>query len=874
MRHTLFVVLGENTEPLVLGIREYVDNAKMGVGAYFRILQYTESDSQIGLFKECRGTAIDDLNEIDKDGRTALLCDFFEKCHRLQVTADNPGDSPVKALHICFILPTHESRSLGQLKEFLDAIAYVSANVHIKFHVDLFLFASDMAFLFESCAEDVLAKKKVEFRKTSGKVIREIVGLKKKNDDLSIILMQNSNAKGASLNLTHRSLSKIMGEYALLAICNYDTLFTSIMVPEDRPIYALGLAVLEFREDKAAKEILRQACLEILDRENVAQKEVDVNKIVTNVVKKVLPPHLRMFSQIFEKLVVPLLEKKMNQEQIMAAVTPEINEKLDSLKTKCLSFFDDNTYSLPEKEAALSKLLGNDDPIFVGNVFDRHPPVFEDCFDDAVEFYMNADSKLSKDEDFAEYAVLPTAEGVDVTSFGDLREMIKDSEETIRQESSHIRKKTRELDETNSLLAKGSDGEVDDGSYEVNLDRDSGMTRSELISQDIEEKKQNIEAFRELRKSADSLRERIIQALGDGRARDKICLGMQKKLQKDKECFEAEKAEKEKKRREVLDEIEMKRRFVIKRFVLSWLIYIMAMAIACVVNGSADPLTSKFAIVTYVMAAISVLSFSFILHKIKREWETTDEDYRSAINGLAKKIDSISREKEVVKLKGHIAGIFIDQRNMLSTELEKKCFDIRDMVNRLKNWRSTLLSQVMSDGGVGQFISLVLKSGLECFFNKQKDFVTGGLFLHKILRDGVFAEDSGFAKLLDVLRLDLSKKLKSRFDEFSVFQFLEKGKDYDYLSHRDVDVKRELCRMDELSEVFLIKRDLANSDALDYAKKILFISKPQDENGEYCRECFLEKPNVENYQFPHKATLVRFEALSENEIAMMGDENV
>ena len=79
------------------------------------------------------------------------------------------------------------------------------------------------------------------------------------------------------------------------------------------------------------------------------------------------------------------------------------------------------------------------------------------------------------------------------------------------------------------------------------------MTRSELISQDIEEKKQNIEAFRELRKSADSLRERIIQALGDGRARDKICLGMQKKLQKDKECFEAEKAEKEKKRREVLD---------------------------------------------------------------------------------------------------------------------------------------------------------------------------------------------------------------------------------------------------------------------------------------------------------------------------------
>ena len=79
MRHTLFVVLGENTEPLVLGIREYVDNAKMGVGAYFRILQYAESDSQIGLFKECRGTAIDDLNEIDKDGRTALLCDFFEK---------------------------------------------------------------------------------------------------------------------------------------------------------------------------------------------------------------------------------------------------------------------------------------------------------------------------------------------------------------------------------------------------------------------------------------------------------------------------------------------------------------------------------------------------------------------------------------------------------------------------------------------------------------------------------------------------------------------------------------------------------------------------------------------------------------------------
>lgn len=866
MRHTLFVVLGENTEPLVLGIGRYVDDAKEGVSAYFRILQYKESD-EVGIFAEYDAESLRETCRIDKDGREALLQNFFEKRQRLQVTADNPGDSQDRALHICFVLPTHESRSLAQLQEFFKAIDEVRAKEKLKFRVDVFLFASDMAFLFENLSEDALAKKKDEFRKTSESVLHQLVEIKKSKDDFSILLMQNTNAKGASLNLTQASLAKIMGEYASLAVCKYDTLFPAGEVPADRPIYALGLAVLEFREDKATDEMVRQTCLEILNREKVSQKKVDVNKIITDVVKKVLPPHLRMFSHIFEKSVMPLLEQKKSQEQIMAAVTPEINEKLESLKTKCLSFFDDDQYSLPEKEAALSKLLGNDDPIFEGTPFDRNPPVFEDCFNDAVDFFVNANRKLAQDDEFANYAVLPTADGVE--SFGELRGFIKDSEETIRQESSHIRKKTRELDETTTLLAKENGEEQEDDSYEVNLDHDSGITRSEMISQNIEEKKQSIEAARNSRLSLNTLSESIIQTLGDSRIRDGLCEGLQQKLEKDRQNLEKEKEEKEQERRAVLDEIDVKRRLLVMRFALSWVGYVIAMTIACIINGSADILTTKIPSITYVVVFVSILIFSFMLHKKKREYEDTDEYYRSVINRLAKRIDDLSNEKQVVKLKGHIAGIFIDKRNILSTELEKKNIDIRDMVNRLREWRASLLSQVMDGDGVGQFISLVIKTGLERFFKKQKDFVTAGVFLHRILREGVFAEDAGFEKLLNVLTQAVKPKLQSQFEDFSAFRFMEKSANYDYLDHGDVDVKHVLCQMDELSEVFLIKRDLGDSDALNYAKKILFIGKPQDESGEYCRECFLEKPNVENYEFPNKVTLLRLEALSVGEIAVM-----
>ena len=866
MRHTLFVVLGENIEPMVLGIRGYVDNAKMGVGAYFRILHYKEKD-EIGIFEQCQAGSLSEVCRIDKDGREALLQSFFEKCQRQQVTADNPGDSPVRALHVCFVLPTQESRSLAQLQEFLKVIDKVRAKEKLKFQVDLFLFASDMAFLFEDISEASLAKKKDEFRKTSESVIHQLVEIKKSKDDFSIILMQNSNAKGASLNLTAHSLARIMGEYALLAVCKYDTLFPPAAVPVDRPIYALGLSVLEFREDKATKEIVRQACLEILNRENVSQNKVDVNKIISDIVKKVLPPHLQMFSHIFEKSVMPLLEQKKSQEQIMAAVTPEINEKLESLKTKCLSFFDDDKYSLPEKEAALSKLLGNDDPIFEGTPFDRNPPVFEDCFTDAIDFFVKANAKLKQDDDFEEYALLPTAE--DVESFGALRGIIKENEETIRQESSYIRKKTIELDATNSLLTKENGEEQNDDSYEVNLDKDSGITRSVMISQNIEEKKQSIEAARNSRNTLDTLSEYIVQTLGDSKVRDKVCEGLQKKLEKDRLNLENEKEQKEQDRLSVLREIDAKRRLLIGRFALSWAGYAFAMTMACIINGSVDILTSKFSLITYAVLFISILAFSFMLHKIKREREDADEYYRGALGRMAKQIDDLLKEKEVVKLRGHIAGMFIDRRNILSAELEKKNIDIRDMVNRLRDWRATLLSQVMDGGGVGQFISLVIKTGLEKFFKKQKGVVTAGVFLHRILRDGVFAEDDGFAKLLDMLTQGVKSKLQSQFGSFSAYQFMEKKADYDYLGHDDVDVKHVLSQMDELSEVFLIKRDLAESDARDYAKKILFISKPQDENGEYCRDCFLERPNVENYEFPNKATLLRLEALSENEIAMM-----
>ena len=72
MRHTLFVVLGENTEPLVLGIGRYVDDAKEGVSAYFRILQYKESD-EVGIFAEYDAESLRETCRIDKDGREALL---------------------------------------------------------------------------------------------------------------------------------------------------------------------------------------------------------------------------------------------------------------------------------------------------------------------------------------------------------------------------------------------------------------------------------------------------------------------------------------------------------------------------------------------------------------------------------------------------------------------------------------------------------------------------------------------------------------------------------------------------------------------------------------------------------------------------------
>ena len=477
--------------------------------------------------------------------------------------------------------------------------------------------------------------------------------------------------------------------------------------------------------------------------------------------------------------------------------------------------------------------------------------------------------KLAQDDEFANYAMLPTADGVE--SFGELRGFIKDSEETIRQESSHIRKKTRELDETTTLLAKENGEEQEDDSYEVNLDHDSGITRSEMISQNIEEKKQSIEAARNSRLSLNTLSESIIQTLGDSRIRDGLCEGLQQKLEKDRQNLEKEKEEKEQERRAVLDEIDVKRRLLVMRFALSWIGYVIAMTIACIINGSADILTAKFPLITYVVVFVSVLIFSFMLHKNKREYEDMDEHYMGILNGMAKQIYDLLKEKEIAKLKGHIAGIFIDKRNILSTELEKKNIDIRDMVNRLRDWRASLLSQVMDGDGAGQFISLVIKAGLEKFFKRQKDFVTAGVFLHRILRDGVFAEDAGFKNLLSVLKQAVKPKLQSQFEGFSAFRFILKKTDYDYLDHNDVDVKGVLSQMDKLSEVFLIKRDSGDSDALHYAKKILFIGKPQDESesGEYWRECFGKAPEVVDYEFPNKVTLLRLEALSVGEIAVM-----
>ena len=463
MIHTCHLAVGVSAGRLLCGIkRNVLRYASEDVGRHFTAemrMEKEDGSTAFFLISEKSGDGegftpgTEDLHEVElsevfsavPDEAAEYMSSHFTGLFNSKVNILNAGDFPTMSL--CIIIPIHIE---GIWEKTLEIIRAVKSQKS-PYDVDLLLLSHDFAPLLDENHSPMMEKQQ---RKTAAETLGKIAAAAADSASgiRNVILMQNCNADGAGLGLDFDGLVRILGEYVLLSICHSNDLFGLDNMNPERRITAMGISCITLDRFRFVQYLLHKAYLHILDREKVGQESVDINK-VSSIAQKKLRGKDSIFRDFYAKHIEQSLNEKKSKDEIISGLKPILDSTLSDLSNDLQSFIDDPELSLPEKKATLAQILGEDDELLAGYIFNKEQLTIDDCSTEVLDIFTEANNKLlASDEETAKYAALssatgePSATDEPVESAASLMSDIKTVRNKIKESSSYIRQKSKELE--------------------------------------------------------------------------------------------------------------------------------------------------------------------------------------------------------------------------------------------------------------------------------------------------------------------------------------------------------------------------------------------------------------------------------------------
>lgn len=459
MRHTVFLVLGTDYNNISIDLKKYVmmygegdcDNyfhvlnldCKDGLRTISRVERTSSTNNAFcsGLEDQYIANKVNTVNIKTEEELEHFFSAFYDKT----ITTNNQGDST--SLNLYLLFPLYNILLWDESKLIIKSLE----KIRQTYKINIIGFSDDMSHLFlneEECKQ--LPSRYNEFRENTKRISREIVAYKS-NIKHRFIMIQNRNARGVSLNLNHDSMIAIIGEVALVCIENYTSIFPLSEECEQYEISAIGLSALKLDKFHFVHYLLRKAYLKVLDRENVSQEEVDINK-VSQIAHNSLRSHITLVSDFYNNIVKPLIVQGRSEDEIIVDIVPQLNERIARITTDIQDFINSTDLSLPEKQATLAQILGMDDNLLKGYQYNRQQLSFDDCYAEAVNFYIEENNQLSN-------RILNTPYNKDGNVYLPLDDLRKLRTE-IKESTNYIREKSKELDEIKDQLRKNEQSET------------------------------------------------------------------------------------------------------------------------------------------------------------------------------------------------------------------------------------------------------------------------------------------------------------------------------------------------------------------------------------------------------------------------------
>lgn len=362
------------------------------------------------------------------------------------VTLHHQGES--SGLHLCLVVKLWD----GEMVDEVLRIGRCLKGLSHKYVVDVLGVPPSLATVFDD-EMATTAQMAAERKQIAQQNLSRLVEAKHADKTLhAIVMFEGTNTEGVALNMDADTWLRLVGEYALIATENYLTLFPHNANVQETDCTTFGVSILHFDKFYFIHYLLRRAYLKILGREQVQQKEVDVNK-VANIAQEQLLKHYHKFTEIYEKEVKPMLAQGKSEKTILSQITERVNAETDEMVRDFQSFIDSEEISLPEKQATLAQLLGLNDELYVGNLFARDQKVFEDCGSDAIATFVDENNALE------DVGVLTAPRDKETDKVFSPIDQLKASRLRIMESDRYIRTKTEELEQWQKQIDETQESE-------------------------------------------------------------------------------------------------------------------------------------------------------------------------------------------------------------------------------------------------------------------------------------------------------------------------------------------------------------------------------------------------------------------------------
>lgn len=523
MRHNVSILLGEDMKIFVSRLAIYIYKYGEGKAEEFcriqswiklsdgRIeskkaeLDRSASSEFISTTRDLYSTRLVDDTTLDSENPELQLRHYFTKLHQQIVTVNNGGDS--NRLLLTLYLPLYDSALCKQVVDIVNALNGIQSH----YSVMVIGLCSDLRSIIhpDDAETKTTPEEEAKLLAAQKESIDCLSKLRLKTNNLEqVVILQNINAAGYALNLEEDSFIRIMGELSLLTVEKYDTVFTQAAeFDRDHPLCSLGLSVLNLDKYYFANYLLRRSYLHILDREDVAAEKVDLNKVAV-VADKHLQQHRKLFSDFYSKSIEPLVRQGMPHDAIVSQTSPKLQEELDEVTSHLTDYITEGDFTLPEKRALLAVILGYDDQMLRGNLFNQDQLTLDNLDEEVANLFISANNELvtTKTDDDGNKTVEkgPLKECCDedgmvelpIKRLQQLRNDMRESTNYIRQKSEELKeieKMTDDAVESEKLLTE--DGFVIEGNvYHFDVDHQEVKFDESYQSKPVTEKSVDLRA--------------------------------------------------------------------------------------------------------------------------------------------------------------------------------------------------------------------------------------------------------------------------------------------------------------------------------------------------------------------------------------------